>query len=112
MCIRDRDIPRASDKGAGFPEPLSDADESLTPTRYKVHVKQKQRGIDLLGPIQDRYQPANGRTDRTDKAKDKDRVKAQKDARKDARDADTSSAGDVTVEATPTSPDPSAPPGG
>lgn len=51
------DLKRSTWPGAGFPEPLSLADQELTPDRYRRHLADKRKGIDLLGPIHDRYSP-------------------------------------------------------
>lgn len=54
------DIRRSSWPGAGFPEPLSAADRQLTPSRYRQHLVQKRKGIDLVTMVQDRYTPGAG----------------------------------------------------
>lgn len=52
------DVPRSTFPGAGYPEPLSAADAQNTPTRYQQHLVQKRKGVDLLGPIRNRYSDA------------------------------------------------------
>jgi len=59
--IRTLDIHKASDAGAGYPEPLSSADAQLTPGRYADHLRMKRRGVDVLAEVRERYLPGNGR---------------------------------------------------
>lgn len=91
--IETLDIPRSKDPGAGFPEPLSMADEQLTPGRYADHLKLKKKGVDLQAQVLARYQP------RADRSGDRER-NPEGNPRKGRSTTD------------PSTPDPSATPGG
>lgn len=54
------DLRRSSWPGAGFPEPLSAADRELTPSRYRQHLAQKRKGVDLAAIVNERYLPGGG----------------------------------------------------
>lgn len=133
--IKTLDIPKASDPDTGFPEPLSAADEFLTPGRYEDHLRLKRRGVDLLAGIHDRYSPGAGRAARTPptgdgatpaksdrtwaKGQNGQTVKGRHDRKGDQKGTDPgtgqggSGADGATDPSTEeTSPDPSAPPGG
>jgi|GEM_PF-344919 len=51
-------IPRSEIPGAGFPEPLSEADRELTPNRYLNHRAELARGLDPRIAFWNRYLPA------------------------------------------------------
>ncbi len=51
-------IPRSEIPGAGFPEPLSEADRELTPNRYLNHRADLAQGADPRIAFWNRYLPA------------------------------------------------------
>jgi cell division protein FtsI/penicillin-binding protein 2 len=113
------DIPRSRFDGAGYPIPLSHAEQDLEPDRYRQHLKEQRNGKDVLKPYRERYQPKANRTgDREDTSQEpagkKDKgAKADRAGRADRAPADDrpDRAADARAGGS-TTPDPTLPPGG